>query len=145
MSLIFNKSKAAQCQLLLFVGFCFFFSASIEMTMRFLSFICCISAVLDLHRGVQFSLPAVSRGWSLERGTGSSLWGPLLLWPVGSGCTGFSSCGARGLLPPGMWSLPGPGMEPASPASAGRFLTTGPLGESLSFLSLMQFIMFIGL
>ena len=31
-----------------------------------------------------------------------------------------------------MWSLPGPGIEPMSPALAGGFLTTGPPGKSLS-------------
>ena len=29
-----------------------------------------------------------------------------------------------------MWDLPGPGIEPVSPALAGGFLTTGPLGKS---------------
>ena len=30
-----------------------------------------------------------------------------------------------------MWDLPGPGLEPVSPALAGRFLTTAPPGEPL--------------
>ena len=30
-----------------------------------------------------------------------------------------------------MWDLSGPGLEPVSPALAGRFLTTAPLGKSL--------------
>ena len=30
-----------------------------------------------------------------------------------------------------MWNLPGPGIEPMSPALAGEFLTTGPPGKSL--------------
>ena len=29
-----------------------------------------------------------------------------------------------------MWDLPGPGLEPVSPALAGRFLTTTPPGKS---------------
>ena len=29
-----------------------------------------------------------------------------------------------------MWDLPGPGLEPMSPASAGGFLTTAPPGKS---------------
>ena len=29
-----------------------------------------------------------------------------------------------------MWDLPGPGLEPVSPALAGGFLTTAPLGKS---------------
>ena len=31
-----------------------------------------------------------------------------------------------------MWDLPGPGIEPESPALAGGFLTTGPPGKSRS-------------
>ena len=31
-----------------------------------------------------------------------------------------------------MWDLSGPGLKPASPALAGRFLTTAPPGKSLS-------------
>ena len=30
-----------------------------------------------------------------------------------------------------MWDLPGPGIEPAPPTLAGRFLTTGPPGKFL--------------
>ena len=30
-----------------------------------------------------------------------------------------------------MWHLPGPGLEPVSPALAGRFLTTAPPGKTL--------------
>ena len=32
-----------------------------------------------------------------------------------------------------MWDLPGPGLEPVSPALAGGFLTTAPPGKSLFF------------
>ncbi|KAJ8782454.1 hypothetical protein J1605_010162 [Eschrichtius robustus] len=35
-----------------------------------------------------------------------------------------------------MWDLPGPGLEPVSPALAGGFLTTVPLGKSPEFLFL---------
>ena len=35
----------------------------------------------------------------------------------------------------GMWDLPGPGLEPASPALAGGFLTTVPPGKSLDSFS----------
>ena len=34
-----------------------------------------------------------------------------------------------------MWDLPGPGLEPVSPALAGRFLTTAPPGKSQSLSS----------
>ena len=38
----------------------------------------------------------------------------------------LSSCGARAQLLRGMWDLPGPGLEPVSPALAGGFSTTAP-------------------
>ena len=38
-----------------------------------------------------------------------------------------------------MWDLPRPGLEPVSPALAGRFLTTAPPGKSLiSFLTVLN-------
>ena len=37
--------------------------------------------------------------------------------------------------PLGMWDLPRPGIEPMSPALAGGFSTSGPLGKSKSHLS----------
>ena len=42
----------------------------------------------------------------------------------------LSSCGAQAELLRGMWDLPGPGIEPVSPALAGGFLTTTPPGKS---------------
>ena len=42
----------------------------------------------------------------------------------------LSSCGARTKLLHGMWDLPGPGIEPMSPALAGGFLTIAPPGKS---------------
>ena len=42
----------------------------------------------------------------------------------------LSSCGARTQLLRGMWDLPGPGIEPVSPALAGGFFTTAPPGKS---------------
>ena len=41
---------------------------------------------------------------------------------------GLSSCGARASLLRRMGDLPEPGLEPVSPALAGRFLTTAPPG-----------------
>ena len=42
----------------------------------------------------------------------------------------LSSCGAWAWLLHSMWDLPGPGLEPVSPALAGGFLTTAPPGKS---------------
>ena len=41
----------------------------------------------------------------------------------------LSSCGSRAQLLRGMWDPPGPGLEPMSPALAGRFSTTAPPGK----------------
>ena len=41
----------------------------------------------------------------------------------------LSSCGSRDQLLRGMWDLPGPGLEPTSPALAGSFSTTAPSGK----------------
>ena len=43
----------------------------------------------------------------------------------------LSSCGSRAQLLRGMWDLPRPGLEPVSPALAGRFSTTAPPGKPL--------------
>ena len=45
----------------------------------------------------------------------------------------LSSCGSRAQLLRGMWDLPGPGLEPVSPALAGRFSTTVPPGMCSHF------------
>ena len=57
------------------------------------------------------------------------------MWPAGSVVVarGFSSCGTRAYLLCDMWDLPGPGLEPVSPALAGRSLTTVSPGKSLDF------------
>ena len=41
----------------------------------------------------------------------------------------LSNCGSRSQLLRGMWDLPRPGLEPVSPALAGRFSTTSPPGK----------------
>ena len=41
----------------------------------------------------------------------------------------LSNCGSRAQLLRGMWDLPRPGIEPVSPALAGRFSTTVPPGK----------------
>ena len=88
------------------------------------------------------SLVAASGGYSLLRCVGVSLRWLLLLRSTGSRHVGFSSCGSRALecslsscgaqasLFRGMWDLPGPGLEPVSPALVGRFLTTEPPGKA---------------
>ena len=41
----------------------------------------------------------------------------------------LSSCGSRAQLLRGIWDLPRPGLEPVSPALAGRLSTTVPPGK----------------
>ena len=97
------------------------------------------------------SLVVASGGHSSLRCSGFSSRWPLLLRSTGAlGARasvvvvhGLSSCGLWGLerrlsscgtwasLLHDMWDLPGPGIEPVSPALAGGFLTTVPPGKSL--------------
>ena len=53
---------------------------------------------------------------------------------TGSGHSGFSRCSLRVELPHSVWNMPGPGIEPTSPALAGGIATTGPLRKSSLFL-----------
>ena len=56
----------------------------------------------------------------------------------------LSSCGSRAWLLRGTWDLPRPGLEPVSPALAGRFLTTAPPGKpKLSLLKEKISIVFL--
>ena len=48
-----------------------------------------------------------------------------------------------GLVAPGMWDLPGPGLEPVCPALAGGFLTTAPPGKPWVLFLVVKYI-FIG-
>ena len=69
-------------------------------------------------------------------------WGPLFIavrWPLTIAASPvaehrlqtcrLSSCGPRAQLLRGTWDPPRPGLEPVSPASAGRFSTTAPPGK----------------
>ena len=78
-----------------------------------------------------FSLVAASRGSSLVAKLG-------LLTVVDSlvelrlSSSSSSSCGSWAYLLHGMWDLPGPGIEPMSPALAGGFFTSESLGKPYS-------------
>ena len=69
-------------------------------------------------------------------------WGPLFIAARGPPTTAaslvaehrlqmrrLSNCGSRAQLLRGMWDPPRPGLEPASPALAGRLSTTAPPGK----------------
>ena len=59
------------------------------------------------------------------------MWWLLLSQRRGSRGVGFSSCGTRAELPPGMWDCPGR----VSPALASRFSTIGPTGNPTRIFS----------
>ena len=70
-----------------------------------------------------------------------ALHGPLIAGasPIaehGHQARGPSSCGMKAVecRLHGMWDLPGPGLEPVSPALAGGFSTTAPPGKPVFFL-----------
>ena len=52
----------------------------------------------------------------------------------------LSSCGSRAQLLCGMWDLPGPGLEPVSPAMAGRLPTTGPPEKPYLYFLLLEYL-----
>ena len=64
-------------------------------------------------------------------------WGPLLIAVRGPltittslvAERRLSNCGSRAQPLRGTWDLPRPGLEPASPAPAGRLSTTAPPGK----------------
>ena len=73
-------------------------------------------------------------------------WGPLFivvrgLLAVVSSLMGYrlSSCGTRAQLLQCLWNLPGPGIEPVSPALGGRVLTAGPPGKHHKFFNSVFF------
>ena len=48
----------------------------------------------------------------------------------------LGNCGSWAQMLRGMWDLPRPGLEPMSPALAGRFSTTAPPGKPLPIFKL---------
>ena len=79
-----------------------------------------------------FSLLAASGGHSSSRCVGLSLSRTLLLRTEHRLQTRrLSNCGPRAQSLRGMWDLPRTGLEPVSPALAGRFSTTAPPGKPL--------------
>ena len=55
----------------------------------------------------------------------------------------LGNCGSRVQLLRGMWDLPRPGLEPVSPALAGRFSTTAPPGKPYVSIFKYQFLIFL--
>ena len=95
--------------------------------------------MLDLHWCVGFSLVVVSGGASLAAVSGL-LVAAACRGAQALGHAGFSSCSTCALehrlsslvaLLCGMWDLPGPGIEPVSPALMGRVSSSEPLEKPL--------------
>ena len=84
-----------------------------------------------LHCGVQ---PSHCGGFSCCRARALGTWASVVV------ARGLGSCGSRAQLLRGMWYLPGPGLEPVSPALAGIFLTTVPPGTPYTPQFLNPFI-----
>ena len=94
----------------------------------FFHFFGCAGSLL-LQAG--FSLVAASRGYSLVKVCRLLIAVASLVLEYGSRCAGSVVVSLHRLSCfLGMWALSGPGIEPVSPALAGRFLTTGPPGKS---------------
>ena len=98
-----------------------------------------------------FSLVEVRGGYSLVTEHGFSLRWLFLVQSMGTRACGLGSCGswalehrlscgAQAYLLCGLWDLPRPGIEPMSPALAGRFFTTEPPGKPLHVLFLTTFL-----
>ena len=112
------------------------FFLSIYVFLSMLSFCCCAG----------FSLVVASRGYTLVVVRGLLIVVASLVAEHGAlGHAGFSGCGSWALehrlnscgpqaqLLRSMWGLPGSGIQPMSPALAGRFFTTEALEKQPSF------------
>ena len=133
------------------VNFCFiyFFILFIYLFLAALGLHCCAQAfsscgkqgplfavVHGLHPWRWLFLHLHGGGFSYCRAQALGAWASIVVAHGLSSCGSqalerrLSSCGAWAQLLRGMWDLPGPGLEPVSPALAGRFLTTAPPGKS---------------
>ena len=99
---------------------------------KFYLFICLFLAVLGLHFCAR-AFSSCGKRWPLF----IAVHGPLtvaasLVAEHRLQTRRLSSCGSWDQLLRGMWDLPRPGLEPVSPALAGRFSTTVPPGKPRS-------------
>ena len=106
------------------LGLSFFPKIFIYLFLAVLGLSCCMSFSLCDKQGL------AGRGLPISV---ASLVAGQELWHSGfSRCCSWApehrlkSCGAQAQLLRGMWDLPGPGIEPMSPALAGEFFTTEP-------------------
>ena len=88
------------------------------------------------------SLVAASMGHSSSRGAGLFTVAASLVAGHRLQTRRLSSCGSQAQLLRGMWDLPRPGLEPVSPALAGRLSTTVPPGKPYFFFFFLSFFFF---
>ena len=144
---------------------CFFFFFFINLFFNLKKFFYCYSCLLTFFlcmyvcmyvwlcwvfisvRGL--SLVVASGGHSSSRCGGHSssrCAGLSLSWPLVAEhrlqMQRLSNCGSRAELLRGMWDLPRPGLEPTSPALAGRFSTTAPPGKPSTVSFFLYFFFF---
>ena len=98
-----------------------------------LGLLCCAQAFLYLQRARATLRCGAKASWAL--GVRASVVVAFGLSSSGSLALELrlSSCGTWASLLCGMWDLPGPGLEPMSPALTGGFLTTAPPEKPSSF------------
>ena len=106
--------------------FFFFFKYLNVVDGRYSFWLCCIFVSV---RGL--SPVAASGGHSSSQCVGLSLSRPLIA-EHRLQMHRLSNCGSRAQLLRGMWDPPRPGLEPVSPALAGRLSTTEPPGKPCS-------------
>ena len=110
--------------------FFFFFNFVISIFLNFIYlFIYLFLAVLDLRFCARAFSSCSERGPLFIAVPGPLTIVTSLVVEHGLQTHRLSSCGSRTRLLRDMWDLPRPGLEPVSPALAGRFLTTAPPGK----------------
>lgn len=97
------------------------------------------SAVLGTCYFAWFPLVVTSNGYPSLQCLGFSLWRHLLLLSTSLRFAGFSRCSIGDYSLCGLGGPPGLGIDPTSPALAGRLLFTAPPGKSLCLLRLRKY------
>ena len=134
-SFLYNKYFSDSYQEVEFLGptecvFFFFFFLKTEYLFFLINlFIYLFLAVLGLHFCARASSSCGKRGplFIAVRGPLTIAASPVAEHRLQT--RRLSSCGSRAQLLRGMWDFPRPGLEPVSPALAGRLSTTAPPGK----------------
>ena len=114
-----------------------------KMSVQFLClFFLEIHVLLFIYLFIYLFMTVLSLRFCVRAFSSCSKWGPLFIAVRGPLTIAaslvaehrlqtrrLSNCDSRAQLLHGMWDLPRPGLEPVSPALAGRFSTTAPPGK----------------